>query len=285
MRAWMAAAALALNPVLAFGGSDSAASGSQALLLDSYGGVVVPVMLNDAGPFRFLLDTGSSRTAVSASAVRGLGVRAVASTTVVTPTGTARRPLVPFTHVRVGTAAPAGVLAMVVADGDVLRGRQVDGLIGQDVLARLAFTIDYRDRRLIWQSLAAVDDMPGERLMFDYEGGRPIVSLPQPSASAPLRFVLDSGAGTIVLFPRPGRPQPDLTPLEIGRLRSVTGEQVVRRVRVDALVVGRLRLLDAEAIVVPQTASDVLGDGLLPLHLFDRVTFDGPRRQLILERR
>jgi hypothetical protein len=44
-------------------------------------------------------------------------------------------------------------------------------------------------------------------------------------------------------------------------------------------------LRDVAAVVVGRHGSIARDtDGLLPLHLFERVTFDGPRRILILER-
>ena len=46
-----------------------------------------------------------------------------------------------------------------------------------------------------------------------------------------------------------------------------------------------MTLRDVPAVVADATARNRAEvDGLLPLHLFDRVTFDGPQRRLIVEK-
>jgi hypothetical protein len=52
---------------------------------------------------------------------------------------------------------------------------------------------------------------------------------------------------------------------------------------VDELWVGETRLRDEPAILVDRRV-DALGDGLLPLHLFSRVTFNGPARYMVAGR-
>ena len=43
------------------------------------------------------------------------------------------------------------------------------------------------------------------------------------------------------------------------------------------------RNVPAVIVVGGRTAEPIEGDGLLPLHLFNRVTFDAPRRRLVVE--
>jgi hypothetical protein len=51
------------------------------------------------------------------------------------------------------------------------------------------------------------------------------------------------------------------------------------------LHVGSLRLRDVPAVVAERDASEPAEiDGLLPLQLFDRVTVDGPRKRMIVEK-
>jgi hypothetical protein len=74
------------------------------------------------------------------------------------------------------------------------------------------------------------------------------------------------------------------TPLDVDVLRSLSGVKLVRRVRIDELIVGNARLRDAPAVIVDTGESaEIMGDGLLPLHVFSRVTFNVRERYLIVE--
>ena len=97
----------------------------------------------------------------------------------------------------------------------------------------------------------------------------------------------DSGADRLVLFTRPGQRVPALiTPLETVRTRSITGQRLARRVLVQALHVGDTRLGDHEGVLIEGSEPETLmGDGLLPLHLFAAVTFNGPAGYLSFEPR
>ena len=60
----------------------------------------------------------------------------------------------------------------------------------------------------------------------------------------------------------------------------------MRVARVAELRVGNLTLMNVPAVVAQRDRSEPEEvDGLLPLHLFERVTVDGPNRRLIVEKR
>ena len=108
------------------------------------------------------------------------------------------------------------------------------------------------------------------------------MSLPQGHTT--LRLVPDSGAGGLVLFNAAGRPSHNI--VETGETVEVTTAQAGRRGR--HVLLRKLRLGDRTMRDVPAVTIERIdlrpaeGDGLLPLHLFERVTFDGPGRVLIL---
>ena len=68
--------------------ANGADSESVALNIDRTGFIVLPVSVNGQGPFSFLLDTGSNRSAVGADLAALLGFPVVARTSLVTSTGT-----------------------------------------------------------------------------------------------------------------------------------------------------------------------------------------------------
>jgi hypothetical protein len=173
---------------------------------------------------------------------------------------------------------------MVAPTGDIGGSPRIHGLIGQDVLAPRTYTIDYRRRRIFWNLDVSRSDPGATRLPLTLAGGRALVTLPQISRrGGSVQFVPDSGADGLVLFARRDQPSVDVTPLDIAGIRSLAGERLVRRVLVDALDVGDVRLNDQVALLVDGAdAGGLLGDGLLPLHLFARVTFNGPAGYLVV---
>jgi predicted aspartyl protease len=254
------------------------------LHLEKDGGIVIPVRLQGEGPYRFRLDTGASRTVISGELARGAGLTLSGSSVVVTSTARTIRPLAAVRDLFAGCLSAAEVQAVVVPAADLDPAGQVVGLIGQDVLADHVYTLDYARRELRCQA-ASGESVNGVRLPLSIVDGRALVSLPQ--AGGALRLVPDSGADHLVLFTRPGQPlTPLVTPLDTVRARSVNGQRLARRVLVQALDVGGSRLRDQEGLLLEAPGpGDLMGDGLLPLHLFSRVTFDGPGGYALIEPR
>lgn len=230
--------------------------------------VVVAVTVGRRGPFRFLLDTGSTRSAVASRIASDLDLPVTGRTTVVTPAGHKTRLLV-RAAITVGQAH-ADVDVMVLAAED-LHGI-VDGIIGTDLLASRRFTIDYVRRRL---SFDGPEDTGGASVPLTHGASGFVVTLPQDEAAPPLQFIPDSGTATVVLIARHGRRLPRVTPLAPLPLHAIGGVRVGRSVVLDELRIGSISLRDQPAVVMRGSSADArLGDGLLPLHLFARVTFD-----------
>jgi hypothetical protein len=74
--------------------------------------------------------------------------------------------------------------------------------------------------------------------------------------------------------------------VETGEMVEVVTAQAGRRarhVRLRELRLGNRTMRDVPAVSIERSdPRPAEGDGLLPLHLFERVTFDGPGRVLIL---
>ena len=246
------------------------------------GAVVVAVTIGGAGPFRFLIDTGSTRSAITARLARQLRSPLVALTAVVTPAGDGARSVALIHGLSVGHARLLSVAAMVVPDGLSPRAGRVDGLLGQDVLANQSYTIDYQRRQLTWHA-GEVTDFAGHRLPLTEANGLYFVSLPAMAATVrPMRLVVDSGAETIVLFGGPDGINPPAAQLGTGLLRTALGTRIGRHIRLDRLDLGGFSMRDQTALLMTEPeSSGLLGDGLLPLHLFARVTFDGSRTLIV----
>lgn len=247
--------------------------------LEMDGGISLPVHVNGLGPFRFRLDTGSSRSVVSDRLAERLALARTGQTLVVTHAGRSRQPLVRLENLAVDGGAAAPVPAAVVLPArDLDPSGRTDGLIGQDFLGSFVFTLDYARQRIWWYGDRSPDGLRGTRLPLEVADGRALVTLPQRSGLvAELRLVPDTGADSLVLLVHRDRPLPFVTPLDTVRVRGVAGTRPARRVLVQNLDVGSIRLPDQVGLLVDgATAGPYMGDGLLPLRLFTRVTFNGP---------
>ena len=270
---------------IALSACSAPADGSKPLpfhLIDN--AVVVSVMVAGEGPFRFLLDTGASRSVVSESVVRRLRPMVITRTRMVTPAGHSIRPVVSV-QLTMGGRRPDRVSATVVADEDLAAtGVKVDGIVGQDVLASFVYTIDYSKRTISWHTDASVPE--GERLPLEFADGRVLVALAHDSGAADsLRLIPDTGSDALVLFARRGRTLPALITLDVALLRSLSGKQLVRRALLSHLSIGTVTLRDHPAIILGEGAHDLPGgDGLLPLHIFSRVTINGPERFMVVQK-
>ena len=95
----------------------------------------------------------------------------------------------------------------------------------------------------------------------------------------------DSGSDALVLFAH-AQAKLRLTPREVGVLSSLSGARLVRRVEVDGLMVGSARLRNPLAVIIDSgEPGEMMGDGLLPLNVFSRVTFNVAERYLIVQTR
>ena len=226
------------------------------LEIDARGGIVVTVMLGASGPYRFLLDTGTSRSIVSDTLARELAAPVVAKTELASAEGSEWRLVVRLASVSIGTAVITNVLAPVLPDSR-LAGIDlgVRGVLGQDFLSAFNYTLDYRRSRLTWEASVACDEPRATRLVP--ADGRFVMSA--VTDAGVLRLVPDSGADAPILF---------LT----GRSAAATS------------VIGALRIGDIELTRVPAVhvdRSDPHADGLLPLHGFAAVSFAAGGRCLI----
>ena len=246
--------------------------------LGEQGGVIVPVTIGGAGPFQMLIDTGATHSAISEGVAARIGARTVATGKVISPTDTTVRRIVAIEDLSIGPITVDVLLPSVVGDATFDRKGKIQGLIGQDVLASLRYTVDFRRRVIEWDNARPQPD--GLELPLAFEHGRFLVQV--ETGGKVLRLVPDSGAGGLVLFTTEG---PDTGVVDLGMLElsSASSTIVARQVLVPELHVGSRVIRDVVGVVVKghdRLAAE--GDGLLPLHLFERVTFDGPRRTLIV---
>lgn len=249
-----------------------------AFQLGEQGGVIVPVMLNGKGPFAMLLDTGSTHSVITDSVVAATGARTVAQRSVISSADHAMRAIAAVERFSLGPHNVDRLLPSIVADGAFDAGGKIRGLVGQDVLASLRYSVDFKRRVIEWHENAVRER--GYALTMSFEQGRFMIDLPQRGGT--LRLVPDSGAGGLVLFNTTRWPN-IIDTGHMVEVSTVNARRMARHVLLRELRLGdrTLRNVRAVALDLPDRLP-AEGDGLLPLHLFERVTFDGPARVLIL---
>jgi predicted aspartyl protease len=285
MRAFHAYVVLSLAASTAAARPESAGRGRDVpVSLSSAGAIRVPVEIDGRGPFQFLLDTGSTHTAVGSELAERLSLPVVARTRVLTPAGTETALVVRVERVVIGSASVSGLTPSVVSLAELRRIEPgIDGVIGQDFLLAFDFTVDYRRKRLRWT--AALDGVQ-QRLPLVRSGGRALVQLADGRSGAPVLMVPDTGSGGLVLFERDGRTALTLEDADATvAVSGLSSSLAARGALLRELKVGGVTLRDQPAVVIPRSGSRAVeGDGLLPLHTFASVSFSNSEGYLVVRR-
>ncbi len=194
----------------------TAAAASTPFRLDASGAVVIPVQINGRRTYQLVVDTGSSRSAVSRRLAVEAGAPVVAKAAVVSIGQETSRLVVRLDRVEAGPAARPDILASVIPDEELQAlAPGVDGVLGQDFLATFDYTIDYRKRTLSWEAdPAPLKSADHGSSCAPKKDGTWWKSLRARDASVRFDFVPDSGAAVMVLYERDGH-----LPVQIGRGR------------------------------------------------------------------
>jgi predicted aspartyl protease len=253
--------------------------------VDPNGAVVLPAFVDGLGPFRFLVDTGSTSSAIADTVAAALGLRPIAKSELVSASGRTMLPVVRLGRTTVGAAGREGLLASLLRSGDLDQlTAGIQGVLGQDFLGGRDYTLDYQRRRFSWHVDPAIGNR-GTRLALLPSDGRFLVELPQAATGTVVRLVPDSGSAMLVVFEGDGTAGlPTRSIAGQSRLTGMAGSRIAQRAVVRALQVGGVVLRNEPAVIVGRAGrSRPDADGLLPLHRFARVSFLARENCLILE--
>lgn len=148
---------------------------------DRIGRIWAPVMINGRGPLRFVLDTGASRSAITAPAAELLGLEPDPSRSVLLRgvTGSLRVPTICVNSLSVGDLIVAPAVLPVVTDA--LGGAQ--GVLGMEHFGDMRILIDFR------HDLITIAHSHAERARADF------VTIPVERSAAGLLMVRAVAAG------------------------------------------------------------------------------------------
>lgn len=236
---------------------------------------IVSVEVEDRGRYDFLLDTGTTRTVLSARLAAELNLERHASVLANAPGGSA-----PFESAEVDSLTldklQRGPLTVLVAELPALRDPEVelDGILGLDFLSTFHYVIDY-EAGTLFIGLPS-EPLPVEGTPIPFRSEEKLILLPSANE---LWLALDTAAEGLVVTESTGLAIMR-DPGDLARLESAAGRLLVRTGSLARLDVGPLVLHDVAVTLLPSSPTR---HGLLPAHWFRRLYVNHREGYVVLD--
>ena len=259
---------------------------------DSHERMTVPVLIAGAGPFRFLVDTGSDRTAVSRELAARLGLDTAPRALLHSATGQSRVPMAVIRDLTLSRRAIRRIDAPLLSATDI----GADGILGIDALRSHRVMFDFVARSLAITAAASpveVDEADAIVVRARRRGGRLVITDAR-AAGQHVSVVLDTGSQLSVgnhalrrKLDRRGR----VNVIRQIDLVSVTGETLrgdlatIDEVEIGGVTIYGLAVVFADAHTFRQLGLDrspAVLLGMNALRSFDKVSIDFESRKLRL---
>lgn len=160
---------------------------------DHIGRVVVPVMVNDQGPFRFIVDTGANHSTISPGLVQRLGLKSAEASSILLDgiTGTTQVSYVVVDRLQAGDLTMTAT-ALPIVWAPVMAG--ADGILGAAGLEEKSLLVDFqRNRVVISRAVEAVVRRDAMKL-HAVRLTRGLITLETRVGHVPVIAVLDTGS-------------------------------------------------------------------------------------------
>ncbi len=217
--------------------------------------VLVPVNVEGAGPFEFILDTGAGTTLLAPELAQRFNVQITGSKQGQTAGGT-----VP---VQLGRVRSLGIHRLAQRDLDVAItdlshlgravGATIHGDIGYNFLKHYRVIIDYRAAKLTLENPLRVNVFGATPLteapMQLAHPAKPLILIEaHVNGRGPLRFAIDTGTSTSAISADIARDL-GLNGTPIGPVNTGGGQLQMRATRLDSLRVGRCEVRDVDVLI------------------------------------
>lgn len=233
--------------------------------------VVEQVYLNGSGPYRFLLDTGAQSNQFDVKLASQLGLRPSFRVELATANGSTFAPGLRGVELAVGDRKAADMEVLLTDLAGVRRlSSGIDGVLGQDFLSHFDYRLDFRLRRIFFET-APPESPKSVTLAFTRSNGCPMVE------TSLGRLVLDSGANQLVLFRASAGNNGAYSVTTAAGISSFAAATST-----PALLIAGRRFSAGEAAVLPPSPSR-REDGLLPVHLFRSIHVSNSTGRLTLQ--
>jgi Aspartyl protease len=173
--------------------------GSDALLFaspttrDHIGRVVVPVMVNGRGPFRFIVDTGANHSTISPRLARELGLKPSEEASIILDgiTGTAQVSFVTIDRLQAGDLT-IGSTDLPVVWAPVMAG--ADGILGAAGLTEKSLLIDFQRNQVAISHGVKAEVRANSTRIHGLRSVPGLITLATRVGGVPVLAVIDTGA-------------------------------------------------------------------------------------------
>jgi hypothetical protein len=235
--------------------------------------VVVPAKVNGAGPFDFVLDTGTTTTLLDSDLARRLSLSALDRIQLHSVDGTQTAVRTSLSSLALASGSVKNIEALVV---DLREAKTVDsriaGVLGQNFLSRFNYLLDYRRRSLTLETANEIRErVSGEVIPLQIRDQKILVQAEtQPGGQEKLLLWLDSAANQMVLFHRASAAMNLRKQSSMSQLTTASSISTIDTGRLPFLKIGLQIFRDLAVSLPPPAATDAQRseDGLLPTTLF-----------------
>ncbi|MDH5483006.1 MAG: retroviral-like aspartic protease family protein [Candidatus Bathyarchaeota archaeon] len=251
--------------------------------------VVVETRLNNKGPFKFVVDTGSSVTVVGREATEVLGISQTSNSTT---SGCYSSKMLAVASIQVGGI---GKRQVPIALGDLSKlseetGTLLDGIIGSPFMKDYEVVIDYPQMEILFEESRQERRLPTKFRLVSKANF--IVVETELNGKGPFNFLVDTGATKTVMTEQIGQTF-GLHGNICGEKKALSGffagtTMVLSKVK--SIQVGKAKSSDVEVGVQDlQLLCDAVGaplDGVLGYTFMKdyRVTINYPKREMSFEK-
>jgi hypothetical protein len=231
-------------------------------------------MVNGAGPFVFLVDTGTTRTVIDPDLARQLQAPAIGADSLAIYSAVRQVRLVQLGSVRVGYAEASDLGVMVDKLGEVkFLAPGIRGVLGEDFLSRFDILIDYKRNEMSFGDPAPAGERCPIETLGKYHGlptsNRLLIKAEfLDTADGKVKLQLDTGAKTPELFPAsrelsPSQPWGGSMTLSSGSSGIILHSRVT-------IKIGETKIPNLDVL---QSRHGVVYDaiGLMPASIFRRI--------------
>jgi hypothetical protein len=255
--------------------------------------IVVPVTINGAGPFDFLLDTGSTHTLIDRKLAEELHLPPAGEMIFEMPQRTSTLRLAHTGSVSMGDATVLN-LNMAIINRPVEPFPKVRGTLGEDFLRYFDLLIDYRRHLIQFERGPGIlgAGLSGEHLQLSDYGltgekltaDRLVVVAQFTELYKDAKLLLDSGTSSLLLCSQRSRREIPLKSVtQSGSVIGASGSSMSADAQTGNLRLGNRLFTDVTMILPAQSFPSIDVDGFLPTSLFRSIFISHSGRFVILE--
>jgi Aspartyl protease len=254
--------------------------------------IVIPVRINQAGPFDFMVDTGSQVTVIDPSLASELNLKPQGRVGLVSVASFAQAPVTVLDRLEAGSKVVDKAFVVVHDLGQIRAADpRIRGVLGQSFLAHFDLFVDYGHKLLCLDETNAMRDrVRGERIPFVSPQApedvlpfmeRLVISVYlSGTGKQPILLQLDSGSDGPILYPGSERPEVQalvhaavLQGRDAANARRFFAVVPPQIMQIGHLIVSHISFVTP--VIVGKNLREHHEAGLLPTVLFQRVFISG----------